>query len=70
MTVLKADSMNGLSLGVAVVRPAGTPCGHQVPRLEDAVNGGEGGLKQALIPRRHRQDAMGQVHIFLTLIQP
>ena len=56
-------------LGVAVVRSAGTPCGHQVPLLEDAVNGGEGGLKQALIPRRHRQDAMRQVHVFLTLGQ-
>jgi hypothetical protein len=27
---------------------AGTPCRHQVLLLEDAVDGGEGGLKQAL----------------------
>ena len=56
-------------LGVAVVGPTGTPRRHQVPLLEDAVNGGEGGLKQALIPRRHRQDAMGKIHIFLALGQ-
>ena len=56
-------------LGVAIVRPAGTARRHQVPFLEDAVNGGERGLKAALIPRGHRQDAMGQVHIFLTLGQ-
>ena len=56
-------------LGVAVMGPTGTPRRHQVPLLEDAVNGGEGGLKQALIPRRHREDAMGQVHVFLTLGQ-
>jgi len=37
-------------LGVAVVAPTGTPCRHQVPLLEDAVDGGERGLKQALIP--------------------
>ena len=51
------------------MRSAGTPCGHQVSLLEDAVNGGERGLKQALIPRRHRQDAMRQIGMLLTLGQ-
>jgi hypothetical protein len=37
-------------LGVPVVSPAGPSRRHQVPRLENAVDGGEGGLKQALIP--------------------
>jgi hypothetical protein len=57
------------SFGVAVVSAAGTACGHQVLRFEDAINGGEGGLEDVFVPGRDRQDAMGQVGIFGTFGQ-
>ena len=55
------------SFGVAVVGSARTAGGHQVLLLEDAVNRGERGLEEALIPSRDRQDAMRQIDVLLTL---
>ena len=54
---------------MTVVRAARTACRHEVALLEDAIDGGEGGLEQALIPRGDRQDAMRQIDVFLTLGQ-
>lgn len=49
--------------GVTVVGTARTAGRHQVLRFEDAVDRGEGGLEEALIPRGDGQDAMGQIDV-------
>ena len=55
------------SLRAAVVRPSGTSRRHQSFVLENPVDRREGGLEQALVAGRDRQDAVGQIDVFLTL---
>ena len=54
------------SFGVAVVSSARPSCSRRLPLLQDPVNRGERGLKEALMAGRDRQDAMRQVDILLT----